>query len=125
MIILPDAMSGQANILDNYKWENRLVLLFTPNINNSDHVTQQALAQEAREGYRERDLVVLSFPQGDDIGKELRDRYNIHDDKFTFILIGKDGSIKLRKYTPIKNKALFDIIDSMPMRQSEMKDGKN
>lgn len=118
-------MSAQSNILDNYKWQNRLVLLFTPDIEHLDHKSQQALVRDAKEEFRERDLVVLSFEKGDDSGKELRNRYNIDEDKFTFILIGKDGSEKLRKYKPVKNKLLFDLIDSMPMRIGEMKDGKN
>ena len=118
-------MSAQTNILDNYKWKNRLVLLFTPDVENQDYESQQALVKDAKEEYRERDLVVLSFQQGDDNGKGLRDRFNINEDKFTFILIGKDGSEKLRKYIPVNNQLLFDLIDSMPMRQSEMKDGKN
>jgi len=125
IINLPTTMSAQTNILDNYKWKNRLVLLFTPDVENQDYESQQALVKDAKEEYRERDLVVLSFQQGDDNGKGLRDRFNINEDKFTFILIGKDGSEKLRKYIPVNNQLLFDLIDSMPMRQSEMKDGKN
>ncbi len=38
------------------------------------------------------------------------------------VLIGKDGSIKLKKPFLVSAKEIFDLIDSMPMRRAEMKD---
>jgi len=37
------------------------------------------------------------------------------------ILIGKDGGVKLRKTYIVEANEVFDLIDLMPMRRSEMK----
>jgi len=64
---------------------------------------------------------VFNYPQKQDNPLAyLKNR--ISDDKdFEVILVGLDGSIKLRQNTPISNDKLFELIDSMPMRQQEMR----
>jgi hypothetical protein len=42
-------------------------------------------------------------------------------DDFVFILIGKDGTVKLRAKQPVLSDALFGLIDSMSMRKDEMR----
>ncbi|NBC57375.1 MAG: DUF4174 domain-containing protein [Bacteroidetes bacterium] len=44
---------------------------------------------------------------------------------FEVILVGLDGTIKLRRNKPISPKSLFKRIDSMPMRQAEMQRKNN
>jgi hypothetical protein len=41
---------------------------------------------------------------------------------FSVVLIGKDGGEKLRRATPIAPAELFSLVDSMPMRQAEMRE---
>lgn len=43
------------------------------------------------------------------------------DDDFEVILIGLDGTIKLNQNKPVSTDKLFGLIDSMPMRQREMR----
>jgi hypothetical protein len=50
----------------------------------------------------------------------LRKKFNIVND-FIFILIGKDGTFKLRAEKPVSSDGLFSLIDSMPMRKEEMR----
>lgn len=50
-----------------------------------------------------------------------RRRFHIQPNKFTVILIGKDGGEKLRSHTPISLDTLRSTIDAMPMRQEEMR----
>ena len=52
-----------------------------------------------------------------------RRRFRIGNDDFTVILIGKDGGEKLRSQTPVTMEMLTKLIDSMPMRQNEVRDG--
>ena len=46
------------------------------------------------------------------------------DKAFEVLLIGLDGTIKLRKTSAIPVQELFDLIDSMPMRKAEMRNKK-
>lgn len=41
--------------------------------------------------------------------------------EFEVVLLGLDTTIKLRQNKPIKTNKLFELIDSMPMRQREMR----
>ncbi len=40
---------------------------------------------------------------------------------FEVLLIGKDGEVKLRRETPVAGSEIAALIDTMPMRQNEMK----
>ena len=41
-------------------------------------------------------------------------------EEYLVVLIGKDGSEKHRSFKAIPNSLLFEIIDAMPMRQTEI-----
>lgn len=47
-----------------------------------------------------------------------------NEKKFEVILVGLDGGIKLRQDQPATTDKLFSLIDSMPMRQHEMRQNK-
>ena len=126
--------SGQNDMLEPYRWENRLVLLF----GSTDSVpVQQQLSELEKEPAEitDRDLLIFHID-----GKEVRlvnqttnrsfsaDRfrslYNISKNEFRYILLGKDGGVKLNKKEFVSNTSLFSIIDAMPMRQREMREKK-
>ena len=45
---------------------------------------------------------------------------NINDQSLRILLIGKDGGIKYESSRSVSILRLFELIDSMPMRQDEM-----
>lgn len=47
-----------------------------------------------------------------------------NEKKFEVILVGLDGGIKLRQDQPATTDKIFSLIDSMPMRQHEMRQNK-
>jgi len=67
----------------------------------------------------ERDVVVLTDtdPSAD---SELRER--LRPRGFMLVLMGKDGTIYLRKPLPWDVREISRVIDKMPMRQQEMRD---
>jgi len=112
---------SQSMELKDQKWKNRIVLLFAPDKSDAELVAQQDIIKRNKLAFLDRDLIVRSYILADENGHELRHKFKIQEDKFTFILIGKDGGEKLIKNKVVKSKDLFDLIDSMPMRQSEMR----
>ena len=112
---------SQVKVLEDLKWEKRVVLIFASDGFDENLIAQQEILKNDKEGYAERDLVVLTYLLADKDGQALRQKYNIQKNQFTFLLIGKDGGQKLIKNEVVKSKDLFDLIDSMPMRQSEMR----
>ena len=119
--------------LMDYRWEARIVLVFAPAEDAPLLVAQRAVFDAAADGLAERDVVVHTvlpdhvtpdlgtLPQED--AAALRDRYDVAPDAFAAILVGKDGTEKLRTETVLMPLALFETIDAMPMRRREMHEG--
>lgn len=53
----------------------------------------------------------------------LRKQFHVNDRTFTVILLGKDGAEKFRSHVPVTIEKLDALIDAMPMRQQEVRDG--
>ena len=118
-----------------FQWKNRLLFLFAP---DSCHPFFETLgaeinAQEAE--VKDRDLVVFKALErepsrmGDTLlDKEaadaIRKRFAAAPNRFTVILVGKDGGIKLKRNEQTDLRQIFTLIDSMPMRQNEMRQNK-
>ncbi len=117
--------------LEEYKWKNRLLVVFSP---SEDYARYQDLEKRLRDQECEivdRNLLVFHiFESGESrlgtsvINQEsvavLRNRFSAKLGEFTVVLIGKDGGEKLRRGTDVDIAEIFSLIDSMPMRQREM-----
>ena len=118
--------------LTQFQWKNRLLFLFAPDGSHPlfKNLQSQIVAQKAE--VEDRDLVVfevlaqspsrmntasLDRQQADSI----RDHFAVPQDTFRLILVGKDGGIKLKRDVQVDLKEVFGLIDSMPMRQNEMR----
>ena len=78
---------------------------------------QLQLLHKDMEGLKERSIKIIVVKNESDLYK----KYQIKQDSFTIILIGKDNSEKYRSNTIIEIAQLFAIIDAMPMRKEEIK----
>lgn len=52
-----------------------------------------------------------------------RKEFHISAGEFTVVLVGKDGGEKFRSHAPVTIEKLETLIDAMPMRQQEVRDG--
>jgi len=120
--------------LADYRWENRVVLIFGPDESDARFSEQKSLIYPTGDGIDDRDLKIVTvvnrgkskvgeLPITDESPKNLRDQFDITDEQFSILLIGKDGGEKLRSIDVIAPDELFSVIDRMPMRQREMRDG--
>lgn len=134
LILTAQLANGQNDMLKQYQWENRLILLFG-SISESAVEKQITELEKDTEGITDRDLLIFHIDR-DEVrfieksdnpapsADKLRNRYNIGEQEFRYILIGKDGGVKLNKKEFVPNKDLFSVIDAMPMRQREMRNRK-
>jgi hypothetical protein len=117
--------------LGKYRWKNRLMFLFSPSPEVPDFQTLSGELNRHSDGVRERDLLIFrvleqapSSPDSQEIttseAKSLRRRFGITPGNFTVVLVGKDGTVKLKRQGPTALKDIFGLIDSMPMRRREM-----
>ena len=118
--------------LTQFQWKNRLLLIFAQDGNHPlfQDLQSQILAQKAE--VDDRDLIVFEVPaQGParmntntldrKEADSIRNHFAIPSDEYSLILVGKDGGIKLKRKDQVDLKEVFELIDSMPMRQNEMR----
>ena len=118
-------------LLQPHQWQSRILLIFGSEDDGEALATMRSMLDEHEAGIADRDLVVgiLAAGGGRFGGRELsreeclqlRSRFGAATEVFTAILIGKDGGEKLRLHRPPTALELFELIDSMPMRQSEVR----
>ncbi len=136
LCLLAGAMSGakaQTAALKDLQWEKRVLLLFAKSRSDASLDRQVDLLRERRPDLEERKLVVLVtagdrdtasaigyafLPAG--ASRNLRRTFEPAERGLTAILVGLDGGEKARWQRLVAPDEIFDLIDSMPMRQSEM-----
>ena len=130
VLTLPSASEAG---MQRFQWQNRPLLVFAPAGDDPALERQLKIAAEHRAGWRERDMVTIVVAgdrpvtvdgtRAKDLANEkLRQRYRVTGDNFAAILVGKDGTEKLRHDEAISAAKLFQTIDAMPMRRREMRE---
>ena len=113
-IMIPKELQGIE--LNQYLWKNRIILTFA---DDEDHPGLIKLKAEMKENECEilnRDLLHFHFSNDYYFGKLT----TTNDQSLRILLIGKDGGIKYESSRSVSVLRLFELIDSMPMRQDEM-----
>ena len=121
-----------ADDLSRYRWRHRLLLIFSPSAQTPDFQQLANQLKQQREGVADRDLLVFSIMSdgqsrvGENVlskqeAENLRRRFQVTNEEFRVVLIGKDGTVKLSE-PAVKLSEVFALIDSMPMRQREMRE---
>ncbi len=116
---------------------SRPLLIFSPDTPGKDSTEdftekQRALLADHQRELKERNVAVIWVPSLNDSQpasiekwRGLRSTFHVDARRFTVILVGKDGGEKLRSNAPITIEKLDALIDAMPMRQQEMRDGRH
>lgn len=119
-------------MIEKYMWQKRLVFIFTPKENNSEFLEMRKEYFHAADSLKERDVVVwqLVAETSVDIDNERKPQlpakpfyshFNVDENTFMVIVIGKDGDEKYRSNLPLSVPELEKLIDAMPMRKIEKK----
>jgi hypothetical protein len=133
--VILSIIGSQNQDLDDFRWKNRIVLLFGSPEGKSLFTRQIEELKLDPEGLVERDLIIflvareqvtnlLSDESTSLSAERLRKKYSQADKKFQFILIGKDGGKKLDRSEFVPSDYLYAVIDAMPMRRQEMRRDK-
>ncbi|MEO1734284.1 MAG: DUF4174 domain-containing protein [Pseudomonadota bacterium] len=105
--------------LSEFLWINRPVIVFADTPADPRYAQQIDFLTSGMEMLLERDVVVLTDT---DPGAASPLRMKLRPRGFQVVLVGKDGSVKLRKPLPYSVRELTRNIDKMPMRQQEIRD---
>ncbi len=134
LMLLP--LSAGAQSLNEFKWKSRLVIVFTPAADDPLFEQQYTLLSKAAEELRERDVTVICVMPGGDrentgiflkesASEYFYDHFSASPMQLELSLVGLDGTEKYRarnRVTPVS--VLLELIDGMPMRQRELRQGK-
>ncbi len=113
-IMIPKELHGIE--LNQYLWKNRIILTFAEDEQYPDLIKMKAEMKENNCEILNRDLLHFHFSNDGKIGNYT----TTNDQSFRILLIGKDGGIKYESKRSVSLIQLFELIDSMPMRQDEM-----
>ncbi len=120
---------------DQFQWKKRLLFLFAPDASHPIFRNLNSEIKKQKAEVEDRDLVVFEVLEKGpsrmgrtqldrQVADSMRNRFKAPQQKFTLILVGKDGGVKMRRHDPANLKEVFELIDSMPMRQNEMRQKK-
>ena len=129
LMLLLSSLHLQSQELSSYRWSNRILLVLSNDPNNAEVRRQVSLFANDSLGLAERKLLLLQvFPDHYLMGSnnfvrrqsgEIYFDYKSSERPFEVVLLGLDGSEKLRRFETISPADLYSIIDVMPMRRSE------
>lgn len=104
-------------------WRRRVLLVSAPSTRDPALVQQRQILAAWRAQALDRDLSVVEIVGDTIIGaadsaSALRRTFRLPPQRFTVVLVGKDGGEKLRSATPLASTRLEQTIDAMPMRRA-------
>lgn len=117
--------------LGDYRWERRPLLVFAPTDSDPRLVETLNRVEATRCDFVSREMVLgLVVAEGSstldgqaidaDQSQRLVNQFAIGENAFSVLLIGKDGGEKLRVDEVPDVRAVYALIDGMPMRSREM-----
>ena len=122
--------TNSSETLDDLRWKNRIVLVSQ----GEDPIQFSRQMKELvtnEESLIDRHMLIFKvegdqlIEAGNDAKIEIDSRtakkYQLREGVFEVILIGKDGGVKLRENSFVEQEKIFALIDTMPMRQVEMR----
>lgn len=127
------AASGRNGVeLGNYLWKKRPLLLFAPSPNSPMYRSVPDSLSAHQDQIQERHMVIIEVFQNGLVridgksdsrrtAESFRQQFSAKEGELTAILVGKDGGLKLRQNGNLDLGKIFSIIDTMPMRQQEMR----
>lgn len=118
--------------LESFRWENRILFVFIGEKNRQEIINQLS---EDNLLVEDRDMVWFvgdsnqletNFAGSLDgtFAQTMTEKYQTDsDDSLEVVLIGKDGGVKYRADQLNADEIYFEVIDVMPMRRTEMREG--
>lgn len=99
--------------------KRRVLVIYAPPGTEAKLLQQQKLVQAKKTDFDDRDVTLLVLHKPTE-NAEIAKRFQLSGKEFVVLLIGKDGGEKFRVKKIARPGVLFQLIDSMPLRQDEM-----
>lgn len=116
--LTPRSVEGLA--LADFQWLARPIIVFADTPADPRFIEQMELLTQRPEALLDRDVVILFDTDPDarsEIRRELRPR------GFSIVIVGKDGSVGMRRPAPRDVREIVRAIDNFQLRQEEVNRG--
>src|SRR6056297_3057567 len=118
IVMLMSINEGHSQHLSDYKWKNRVLILSDTKGTGRNLKSVYKLVKAQEDAWKERDVILL-FLMDKELSTSKGQSINyskLLPEKFKgYILIGKDGGIKMKEHYPLEPEKVFERIDGMPM----------
>ena len=114
--------SLHAEPLTEYLWKRRVVLSFSAAKSTPERILLLKQIEQYQCEFDDRQMVHIDLIAGSSDHQLLSRRFSVPKKNFNLVLLGKDGDVKLLTSQPSLEK-LLTLIDTMPMRQRELRIG--
>lgn len=129
-----EPMKTQSIKLSDFGWEKRIVVLYATDKENESYQTQLIRISNSKKDFEERNLITISIfkdsengylnndPIDIDSTEAIVDRFDLNEEnRNVAILVGYDGGEKERYELPVELEKIYALIDTMSIRQMEMR----
>ena len=114
--------SLHAEPLKEYLWKRRVVLSFSAAKSTPERIFLLKQIEQYQCEFDDRQMVHIDLIAGSSDHQLLSRRFSVPKKDFNLVLLGKDGDVKLLTSQASLEK-LLTLIDTMPMRQRELRIG--
>ena len=114
--------SLHAEPLTQYLWKRRVVLSFSAAKSTPERIFLLKQIEQYQCEFDDRQMVHIDLIAGSSDHQLLSRQFSVPNKEFNLVLLGKDGDVKLLTSQPSLEN-LLTLIDTMPMRQRELRIG--
>jgi len=114
--------SLHAEPLKEYLWKRRVVLSFSAAKSTPERISLLKQIEKYQCEFDDRQMVHIDLIAGSSDHQLLSRQFSVPNTNFNLLLLGKDGGVKLLTSQPSLENVLT-LIDTMPMRQRELRNG--
>ena len=114
--------SLRAEPLTEYLWKRRVVLSFSAAKSTPERIFLLKQIEQYQCEFDDRQMVHIDLIAGSNDHQLLSREFSVPNKDFNLVLLGKDGDVKLLTSQPSLEN-LLTLIDTMPMRQRELRIG--
>ena len=114
--------SLHAEPLTQYLWKRRVVLSFSAAKSTPERIFLLKQIEQYQCEFDDRQMVHIDLIAGSNDHQLLSRQFSLPNKNLNLLLLGKDGDVKLLTSQPSLEN-LLTLIDTMPMRQRELRNG--
>ena len=107
-----------------FQWKARVLVVSAPSRADALFAAQERVLSKDADGQADRELLVLRLVSeacAELDAAAVRERLSMPPSQFEVVLVGKDGTIALRRSQPLELGEVFARIDAMPRRREDLR----